>query len=272
MKPLPRRSRRLHAFTLSTLLLGTGVLAFCMMDVFLRTINPSADKKYLLTLAITAGTLFFGAFIATTGRAVYTRRALANIPRFETPVKEKDLPKPVHKMVHSQFAHTASIRREIKPDPKSVKTQGWGRPGDITIRSIVSSLMIPKRLEPGRSSLEYSIYSDIRDFRQAKTRLSWDVHSTSSTYGFSEDRIAQALPHMSRKPTVTARAYLDQLSNMGVLNRDVTLFYLEQYESVRFSNITFSEEQYKTAMKIFTALVKSFSPEALEGYTFEDKQ
>jgi hypothetical protein len=119
----------LYRTSLTLLLFGTVVsLGASAYDTIYQAATDG--RRYYTLLVISGAYFLLGLSITCMSgtRWLTMRRARRQIPKSVIPIREDNLPKYMHGLVHREFSQIDQLRKEIRPLAKDRVREGWGRP------------------------------------------------------------------------------------------------------------------------------------------------
>jgi hypothetical protein len=239
---------------------------------------------YVLTIVIS---LFLWA------SRIYTNRAILNaIPKSYIPVDAGEVPRKVHRMIVKQWERSAIVAWDSRPRDireESQREEGRGRHGrhvhpfrrrthdkDRTIVPPEKALAAWGHIShPGWSSpasedlpnLEYwRVFIELPNLIEAKAvslaptdpEASQTGHIDSDASSVPDARIVALL---QRPSAMTLRDYLDRLASFNLINPpELAEEFVAQYEYARFSTSALTEQDFRTLMATFAAILTGMLP------------
>jgi hypothetical protein len=244
----------------------------------------SVAGVYVLTIVIS---LFIWA------SRIYTNRAVLNaIPKSYIPVDAGEVPRKVHRMIVKQWERSAIVAWDSRPRDVKEETQREGGQGRHerhihpfrrrTHDKDRDMIPLEKALaawgpisHPGWSSpasddlpnLEYwRVFIELPNLIEAKAvslaptdpEASQNGNIGSDTGSVPDARIVALL---QRPSAMTLRDYLDRLASFNLINPpELAEEFVAQYEYARFSTSALSEQNFRTLMDTFAAVLTGMVP------------
>jgi hypothetical protein len=243
----------------------------------------SVAGVYVLTIVIS---LFIWA------SRIYTNRAILNaIPKAYVPVDAGEVPRKVHRMIVKQWERSAivawdsrprDIREELQREGGRDRHERHGLPFLRRTHNHDRTIIPPEKAlaawglisHPGWSSpasedlpnLEYwRVFIELPNLIEAKAvSLAPADPAVSQT---DLDSNAPSVPDarivalLQRPSAMTLHDYLDRLSSFNLINPpELAEEFVAQYEYARFSTSALTEEQFRTLMATFAAILTGMVP------------
>ncbi|KAI7894844.1 uncharacterized protein EV154DRAFT_559923 [Mucor mucedo] len=221
-----RVSHYLYTASLFLLIFLTAVcVAISAADVIIQALTDKTNtgKFDFRNLVVVGGSyviLALAALLFSCSRMLTVRHSLQDIPKLYIPIKKEDLPKKVFFKIREGFEQAKQTLKMAEPRPEDIQAVGWAKPGTPLFEGL--------------------------DFKQAIARTPAIVENVAMSINVE----------YARPLYVPVRQYMEFLIQQGLIDKQLGSFYLEGYETARFSNEPLSQLQYMDIMKHLAAILK----------------
>ncbi|KAI8887853.1 hypothetical protein K501DRAFT_241609 [Backusella circina FSU 941] len=206
--------------------LSAVCIAISAADVIIQALTDKTstgefDFRNMIVVGGSYVLLTLASLLFSCSRMLTVRGALQDIPKLYIPIKKEDLPSKVFTRIKNEFEEVKQTRKRAEPRPEDIQAVGWAKPGTPLFEGV--------------------------DFKQAIAR----------TPAFVEKVAAGINPDYSRPFYVPVRQYMEFLMQQGLVDKQLGEFYLEGYETARFSQEPLSQEYYMNIMKHLAAILQN---------------
>ena len=260
-----------------------ALLVITPADAIERSLqNEQSYNVFILAITYAATFLILGFLYAI--RLYVNKTALAAIPKQWVPVDKGDVKERVYKLITAGLNRSAAItflsrpRNRTSADENELQENLFAQPRIPlkTARTVGLELgvVLPAKgtswaniEQRGWSSpnsrdlpnLHYgTVVSELPNLIEAKalTLAPKDPTSTADPPMVDPD----AAEMLQRQPTMTIRAYLENLADLGVIDMATTANdFITQYEYARFSTRPISNAEFRSLMHLFAELLRTMS-------------
>lgn len=265
-----------------------ALLVITPADAIERSLqNKQTYNVFILALTYAATFLILGFLYAI--RLYVNKTALAAIPKQWVPIDKGDVKERVHNMISAALNRSAAItflsrpRNRTAADENELQENMFAQPRVPvkTARTVGLELgvLLPAKgtkwtniEQRGWSSpnshdlpnLHYgAVLSELPNLIEAKALTLAPRDATSTADPPVVD--ADAAEVLQRDTTMTIRAYLENLADLGVVNMDATVNdFLTKYEYARFSTRPISNAEFRDLMHLFAEVLRTMTPLDLE--------
>jgi hypothetical protein len=275
-------------------------------DLVYQSIRNDHNIRNIITIAgVYVLTIVISLFIWAS--RIYTNRATLNaIPKAYIPVDAGEVPRKVHRMIVKQWERSAIVAWDSRPRDIREEMQREGgqhrherrvhpfrrrtHDKDRTIIPPEKALTAWGHLShPGWSSpasedipnLEYwRVFIEMPNLIEAKAVSLAPADPAISQTDLDLDSNAPSVPDarivalLQRPSAMTLRDYLDRLAAFNLINPpDLVEDFVAQYEYARFSTSALTEQQFRTLMATFAAILTGMTPidaAMVEAYLDDD--
>ncbi|KAK9470379.1 uncharacterized protein V1510DRAFT_423277 [Dipodascopsis tothii] len=189
------------------------------------TIHQAAKNNQIYNVIIIAAVYFAVALVAIVlyaNRLYDVRLSLSEIPKGYM-LSEIDVPKNCDRVINSELTRCGMIKVETQPDEN------------------VS--------HPGLPPPKHSNF----DFPQVPY-----LEVILESVKVIEAKVVNLHPSLARQPGMTLRDYLAFLEDRVLLDTEMAARFVDEYEHARFSDRPLHEDQFKSILRVFTLLIRSF--------------
>jgi len=195
-----------------------NAIVYILTDIFLR-IYFNRDFMNMIALGVNVS-IFCLIYLITIGiRNLEVTGYMATIPANYLPIEDQDIPKRASDMINTELNKALEISSSAEPLPEDIQPSGWGKKG--------------------------TMYENIH-FQTAIVQSSSLLEATVLKYN----------EHLVREPYMTIRQYINILANNKLINRDIGLCYVNNYEHACYSTDEIKEDEYEETMKLLALLLK----------------
>ncbi|ORX78066.1 hypothetical protein BCR32DRAFT_295241 [Anaeromyces robustus] len=213
----------------------TVAIVYVLADIALR-IYFNRYPWYLVSVGLNVVLLCLIYFITVGIRNFTVIGYISTIPSNYLPIEQIDIPKKAYEKIGCELNKASDISSSAVPLPESIPPRGWGRKG--------------------------TMYENIH-FQTAIVQSSSLLESTVLKFN----------GQLVREPYMTIRQYINILANNKLINRDIGLCYVNNYEHACYSSDEIKEDEYEETMKLLAILLKKMqSKGAKKGHKNSKKK